>query len=41
MIQIARSLAVAIFYFVIACVVEEAANHMVKKLKKKYSEQRS
>lgn len=37
MIQVARSLATAIFYFAVACVVEEVANHVLKKVKKKYT----
>jgi hypothetical protein len=34
--MIFRSLVTAVFYFVVACVVEEVANHIVKKVKKKY-----
>jgi hypothetical protein len=31
-----RSLVTAMFYFVVACVVEEIADHIVKKVKKRY-----
>ena len=38
MINIARSLATAVFYFVIACVIEELGKHAIKKAREKYME---
>lgn len=34
--MVIRSLVTAAFYFVVACVVEEVANHIVKKMKRKH-----